>query len=1112
MQALLAGWRLSLRRTRADWPIVAAAWLITLLATVLFAAGPIYSSAAAVAGLRRTLADSSAADTSVQVSVYDTPATVAAIDGEVQSDMQAALAPLVAPIIRDVRASATLALPARPDGTSGDQAVLGFLDDMPGHTHLVQGAWPAIGDPSDSLEVVVLDAVAEDLGLSVGDQMTLVAPHFDQPASVPVRLVGIFSVDDPADPYWYGDSQLTTGIVSTGGYNVLGPLFTAPQNMLDNPTLNWLTAVHIKWRAVPTFDGLTVDNVAGIHARLDALPERLPAPTARGLAVATGLPAILGGAERSLLVSRTEMLLLMAQLAIMAAYAIILTASLLVDHRRVETALLRSRGTGPAYIAWLALAEGLLIVVPSVIVAPRIAVVEATVLNVAGPLADIGLPIEPTITTDSFVLAGLAGIMCLALLVLPSFLAARNFASAERDLSRQETRPLGQRLGIDIALLAVSIIALWQLRLYGAPLTRTVQGSLGFDPLLVAAPAIGLLAGGILALRVLPLLAVGLAAWSSRGREVVTSLGSRELARRPLRYTRTALLLILALSLGVFALSYAATWSTSQQDQAVYQAGADVRAMVARGVSATPLPSVAYAAVPGVKEVMPVERLPEGISLSSGNALVLGLDADAADAIVRFRADQSTQSLDQLMSALHDGRPTPQLVPLPGDAAYLHLASVLDIGQILLLPSTYSTQTEILAPSSLTDLRLSATAFVRDAHGIVHGLASAPASVDQAAADIVVPLALPGGRLDGPLELAGLRIDVLNLPNGTVTTDARVGVTGLSVGAASAGPWTTLPSVGWAVRMAPGSRSLEPTPASKVDGMIVHVDNEGNAVLDGGVLAGRVLFLSTALDSLDASVPVVVNPAFMAASGAVEGRAFSATIDGSSRDLSIAGIVHSFPTTDPAEPLLIVDESTLDLLRLQATGAAPSADEWWMSVTPGTSVEVAAALRLDPFDSASVVSAADRTSSLSTDPVALGIIGALLLGFVAAGIFALVSLVVGAAVSARQRRTEFALLRALGLSGGQLSRWLWLENGSLMVASLVAGTLVGVGMSLLALPFITVTQQATTPVPAVVVYLPWDQILALELMVVVALGIAVGILAAFLRRIGVGGILRLGED
>ena len=77
MRSLLSGWRVSLQRTRADWPIVAAAWLITLLAAVLLAAGLIYPSAASEAGLRRALADSPVGQTDVVVSIYR-PATDAA--------------------------------------------------------------------------------------------------------------------------------------------------------------------------------------------------------------------------------------------------------------------------------------------------------------------------------------------------------------------------------------------------------------------------------------------------------------------------------------------------------------------------------------------------------------------------------------------------------------------------------------------------------------------------------------------------------------------------------------------------------------------------------------------------------------------------------------------------------------------------------------------------------------------------------------------------------------------------------------------------------------------------------------------------------------------------
>lgn len=144
--------------------------------------------------------------------------------------------------------------------------------------------------------------------------------------------------------------------------------------------------------------------------------------------------------------------------------------------------------------------------------------------------------------------------------------------------------------------------------------------------------------------------------------------------------------------------------------------------------------------------------------------------------------------------------------------------------------------------------------------------------------------------------------------------------------------------------------------------------------------------------------------------------------------------------------------------------------------------------------------------------MALGIIGALTLGSVAAALFAIVGLTVSAAVSARERRTEFALLRALGLSGRQLTAWLWLENGSLVFVSLLAGTSLGLLIGWMVLPFVTVTQRAAAPVPSVIVQVPWDGILLLNGASALALGVAVLVIGGVLRRLGVGSALRTGED
>jgi hypothetical protein len=1078
---MLAGWRVSLHRTRADWPIVAAAWLITFLAAVLLAAGPVYSSAASVAGLRRTLADAPGTDTSIQVSVYGAPADVAAMDSRVRSELQRAIAPVGGSIARYGRSSETLALRGLQVREAGDRATLGFVDGLSGHATLVDGGWPVESSrPSEPIQVVVLDAAAKELRLGVGDELSLIARDFDERLVVRARVVGTFAVDAVADPYWHGDQQLIAGIESKAGSRTFGPFLTTPDEFLQR---GGVISVHMQWRAFPDLQRLTLDDSTRLRNALESLPERLRVAIGGDVNVTTALPAIVSDAERSLLVSRTGVLLLLAQLAILAVYAIILTASLLVDRRRIDTALLRSRGAAPMQVALLALAEGLFLVIPAVLAAPWLAVAALTLFNLVGPLADVGLRIVPRVTLDGYVAAGAIGLVCVVLLVLPALVAARGFAAEQRGLSRQETRTFGQRMGLDIALVTVSAIALWQLRLYGAPLTRTVQGSLGLDPLLVAAPAIGLLAGGVLALRVLPLVAQRVEVVVSRGQGLVASLGSRQLARRPLRYTRSALLLMLAMSMGVFALSYAATWSTSQRDQAKYQSGADVRVRPSSSLNRLPawsLPS-AYAGLASVERTLPVERMSDAVSFGAGSADLLAIDAETAAGIVLIREDESARPFSELMQALRDGRPQPHLATLPEGATYLRIVPRVQV-------EGFGRATP--GPAALGDVRVSTDAIVRDRHGLIYRITSDPVLVTSPETAVVLRLgeeaASGDAGLDGPVELAGLAFE-LTVPSNQLTTGRVVRVASLSAGENPNGPWTDMPITGRGQLVATVANGIAGQPA-------------------------EATFLPDSIASMDQAVPVIANRAFLVATASAAGDTVSATVEGAVRRLSIVGTVDAFPTADSGRPLLVVDEPTLGLLRLQGRHIARDADEWWIAAAGGQEEALTGALLGGPFNSANVVSVVDRTRSLSTDGVALSIIGALTLGSVAAALFAIVGLTVSAAVSARERRTEFALLRALGLSGRQLSGWLWLENGSLVFVSLLAGTGLGLLIGWMVLPFVTVTQRAAPPVPSVIVQVPWDRILLLEVVSALTLAGAVVLIGGALRRLGMGSILRMGED
>jgi ABC-type antimicrobial peptide transport system permease subunit len=1139
MGALASAIRVSVARSRADWPIVAAAWLITLLAAILFSAGLIYPSAAAEAGLRRALADTTAGATTIDASVYAKPADALAIDQGAEGQLQQVIAPLGGSVVRDWRTSATLAIQGVSAAGQGGQAVLGYLEGLADHASLTSGVWPPDSKTSSELpagpvQVAVLDAVAQNLGLGVGDPVQLVAHAAVNPVTVSALIVGTFSIVDPTEPYWDGDGQLTTGLHENAQNQTFGPFFTSQAGLLFAAGSD---QVQLRWHTFPDFARLRVDDAAALRARVSTLEEQLGVATGHEFQVTTGLDSILGDAERSLLVSRTSVLLVMAQMAILAAYAIVLTASLLVDHRRVDTAMLRSRGAAPRQIALLAVVEGLVLAVPAVIVAPWIAVLVLGAFNVVGPLADVGLRIDPRVSPESYIAAAAAGIVCVVLLALPAVLSARRFALEQGAISRQETRTFGQRMGLDIALLAVTGVALWQLRFYGGTLTRSVQGTLGLDPLLVAAPAIGLIAGGVLALRVLPLLAQAAEAGISRGRSLVASLGSRQLARRPLRYTRSALLLMLAMSMGVFALSYSTTWASSQRDQAAYQAGAPARAVPVRGVGALPGWALAdaYASLASADHVSAVERQTKVVSFPLGGSVdLLALDADAADGLVLVRGDEGSQPLGTLLQPLRDGRPAPKLTRLPDGTTFLRIAPIIKVRTIDLFNvngGAGEPESQPLDPETLAGLRVRVSAIVRDAHGILYQVQSALQPYDRAGTEIVVPLqpageaasalaAGVGAHLDGPLELAALGEEVW-LPENTLTSNAQLGVTKVEAGAAEAGPWTDVPldgSVGepWTPRMGLG-RNV-PTAVQDDGGpdATINLTGEGEmgAIFGGGnQLPGAVLsFLPASVASYNDPVPVLVNRPLADSLEAGQGDVLTADLGGRGRRLQITGVVESFPSTDPAQPLVILDEATLGLLRLQGTSGVRDPDEWWLSARGGDVEQLASDLRASPFNTVKLVTVLDRTRSLSTDPVALGIIGALTLGFVATGLFAIVGLTVSTAVGARQRRTEFALLRALGLSGRQLATSLWLENGSLVLVSIAAGTTLGLLIGWLVLPFVTVTQRATTPVPPVVIHVPWDGILLLDLGSAAALAVAVIVIGAVLRRIGVGSVLRMGED
>jgi hypothetical protein len=561
----------------------------------------------------------------------------------------------------------------------------------------------------------------------------------------------------------------------------------------------------------------------------------------------------------------------------------------------------------------------------------------------------------------------------------------------------------------------------------------------------------------VLAIRIVPRLAELAERVLDRTRGLIASLLGRQIARRPLRYTRAALLLILAAALGTFASAHAATWTRSQADQAAWTAGSDVRMTPGQRSDIPPFAlGAALRAVPGVTAATPVVRASIDLGSTIRGGTLVAIDGSAMADVVRLRDDVAGETTVAGLRALGDRRPETPGLELPEGTRRLSV--------------TYDsafTPVEGYEPVPEGYEGLTAAALLVDGDGRVVRVDSEPGPVGVEGARLEIPLTGPAGaQPTGPLHLIGLdlTLSIADIPNGVA--QGQIDLTGAATSTEGAGnAWTPLDlaSIGgrWIQDLGGNRQPFEPRPGPTIT---LPVDQLFQFFNYGWEM--------TALPDEPPPLPALVDQAFLDRTGARIGDALNASVLGVPVTLDLLAQVDGFPPIDQTKPYVIVDALAMDLARAGAGGSIVDTDEWWLSVAPGEREGVVAALRSAPLSAGEVVDRTAVTADLAGDPLGLGVIGILGLGSLAALVFASIGFLVSATVSISERIGEFALLKALGLAPRQLLLWLSIENLMLLATGLILGTLLGLLLAYLVLPFATLTPTGEPPVPAPVIVVP----------------------------------------
>jgi hypothetical protein len=821
---------------------------------------------------------------------------------------------------------------------------------------LTEGRWQK-GDA----EVTVQVDAAEALHVAVGDQVRIGDSRAE------FTVTGLWRARDALDPHWLGDGLIAAG--RDGRYQGPVTFDESAWDRLDGPPPRayWnlvfepaeivptdLPRVRSLWVGIADNWRVDVDELGTLnrHGRFDRT----------ALAMAARIDALHAVEPVALLLLAGIGLVTLGEMA-----------RVLGELRRTETVLLWARGSSPTGIAARTAVE---------------AGIVATIGAVLGTLA-AAIPLALTAPPGTATVSGTVAVPgILAVVAAAAVFGGSTYRAADQRAVRigQRTAGRARRLaggGLVVLLVAAAALSVWQLRLYGSPVTPLAGGGQAVDPVAVLAPALTLLAIVALGLALFPVLA-GLA--ETGRRTVAGMLAARSVARR----TRTAAASLVAIAAAVGSLvvaaGYGATWSRSFDLSGALQSGADLRAHTDSIGADDAL--TAIAALPGVDAVAPFDT--QTTNLGADEATVVAATPAALTTVTEPLREAFPR--DEVATAITADLPA---TPVPDGAS--RLAATATVSGFDAPPIVRVWLADELGRTFDVTLRAAS------------GSGADPASGGTFAVEGELP------AIDG---LAVFAMDVIGrvARDSTTATFHLDGLDADGVALELTDPWDAV---------APTGRGFDVPVATPGPGF-------GMATY-GSFLVRLVPVL------VSSTTPAVVSQALADSAGVHVGDLMSVPVQGVGMPL-IVDVVEIVPVVPTAagRSAILIDLALLRNRVVREAAAPRTVTDFWMSIDADPATVSDEVRRLLPANS--------QVRGIS-DPAARQALSAAgtALWAAAAGAVLLAIIAVAAAAQAmrRDRRADVGVLRALGLSPREQGRSRGFEQAGVLAYGAVVGALAG---------------------------------------------------------------------
>jgi len=578
---LLAPLTLAVRRIRSDRPLAAVVFGVVLVTSFVFAGVPRAFESNADRGLRFAVAHANPFERNVEIT---RAGRIRPAEGaEPLSPVSATGSSLVQSFpqsIRDVirgrrdsvettRFTAVDApgVPGPPGTTR--LLTLEYVQGAAERTRVVGGRLPErrdeviqlpfrLGQPKAQLiEVAIPLVAANQLSVRVGDVLYL-APDFEDtlvgavPLSerpmVAVEVVGLLAPKTEGDSAWLADARLGRAVIRDTdqrrfvyGWGLFGASAYGEVAKATAPL-----PLRYSWRYdvdASGFDAGALDRLDADVRRLDARFGESTFGQRLGTGVRTGLTDVITRYRTDHDASAAVLAIGAVGLLALALAVVALLGGLAANRRGEGIALVRSRGGASWQVLGAEALEGIAVALP------------AGALGYFLALLAVG---DRNTWVSLWLVIGIV-VAVGALMAVAASGAARSGLAARGREEVQVVTVSPRRLALEGLIVVLSVVGIYLLR------RRGLADERGFDPYLAAVPLLLGLAAGILAVRIYPLPIRVFAAVAGRRRDLVPALALRRVARQPGVTAAPLLVLLVGVTVCVFAAAMAATLARGQQ-------------------------------------------------------------------------------------------------------------------------------------------------------------------------------------------------------------------------------------------------------------------------------------------------------------------------------------------------------------------------------------------------------------------------------------------------------------------------------------------------------------------------------------------------------------------